>query len=285
MKTKYKISIIGVAVVAGVFLTVLPTMTITFCDDKILNLDDCGNYLEEKYSKQSMFKHFASMYPDAERIGFESSMFKAENVFASSILDDKVYVSLEMDLDDLTFHYACQNHNLEDDYIIFELENIAISDLDNNNCLTLNQIEVDLEEPASCKNYVYTNKPPKIYNITPTSDGAIIQWYQTPQTINGERCGFPKNYQIFVGLVSPVVPPFEFSDESIPAGFRGDYRITGLESNTTYYVDLKGDWETKVISSDKHMSFTTLGHGEIPNASNPIEETRDRISGNFTVQK
>lgn len=286
MKSRYKIVIITVIVLAGIYVMLPPTWGVILCDDKILNLDDCGDYLQEKHSKQPMFKHFADLYPEAEGIAFKSRMFKAESVFASSILDDKIFAFLEMNLNNSTFHYACQNHNLgEEDYVIVELENITISDLDENNCITLNQLNVNSQEPMTCKNYIYTNKPPKIYNIAPTSDGAIIRWYQTPQSINGEHCGFPENYKIFVGLASPIMPPFKFVDETIPAGFRGDYKITGLESNTTYYVDLKGDWGSKIISSDKDMSFTTLSPGEKPLTNNPIEEAKDRISGNFTLQK
>lgn len=285
MKTRYKIIIITVSVIIGIYVMLPPTMTVILCDDRIMNLDDCGDYLQEKYSKQPVFEHFADMYPEAGGLAFKSEMFKAESVFASSTLDNKIFAFLEMNLNDSTFHYACQNHNLGDDYVIIELEDITIPDLDNNNCITLNQLDVNLQEPITCKNYIYTNKPPEIYNITPTNDGAIIRWYQTPQSINGEHCGFPENYKIFVGLASPIIPPFEFVDEKIPAGFRGDYKIIGLESNTTYYVDLKGDWRTRIISSDKDMSFTTLNSGGKQFASNPIEEIRDKIGGNFTLQK
>ena len=147
MKTRYKIVIITLIVFAGSYVMLPPTMTVILCDDRILNLDDCGDYLQEKYSKHPVFEHFAGMYPDAEGIAFKSSMFKAESVFASSILDDKIFVFLEMDLNDSTFHYACQNHNLgDDDYVIVELENATISDLDENNCIALNQLDVNLQE-------------------------------------------------------------------------------------------------------------------------------------------
>ena len=138
---------------------------------------------------------------------------------------------------------------------------------------------------TNCENQIHTNKPPEIYNVTPSDEGAIVRWYQTPQTINGEHCGFPEKYQIFVGLDFPIAPPFKFSDEIIHGGFRGDYKITGLESNTTYYVDVKGDWGAKIISSDIDMSFTTLSPGEILPAGNPVEKARDAISGNLTLQK
>ena len=140
-------------------------------------------------------------------------------------------------------------------------------------------------DKLTCENQIHTNKSPEIYNVTPTDDGAIVRWYQIPQTISGEHCGFPEKYKIFVGLDSPISPPFKFTDEVIHGGFRGDYKITGLESNTTYYVDVKGDWGTKVIASDTDMSFTTLSPGEIPPDGNPIEKARDTISGNFTLQK
>ncbi len=284
MKTRYKIVIVTVAVIIGIYVMLPPTMTVILCDDRILNLDDCGDYLQEKYSKQPMFKHFADMYPEAWGIAFKSGMFKAESVFASSILDDKIFAFLEMNLNDSTFHYACQNHNLGDDYVIVELENITISDLDENNCITLNQLDVNLQEPMTCKNYSYTNKPPEIYNVTPTSDGAIVRWYQSPQTINGVNCGFPENYKIYVGLTSPITPPFVF-EKVIPAGFRGAYEITGLDSDTTYYVDIQGDWGAKITMSDKDVSFTTLSPGSKAVAPNPIEAAKDEISRNTSITK
>ena len=96
---------------------------------------------------------------------------------------------------------------------------------------------------------------------------------------------FLKSIKFLVGLDSPISPPFKFTDKTISGGFRGDYKITGLESDTTYYVDVKGDWGTKVISSDIGMSFTTLSPGEKSSIGNPIEEARDSISGNFTLQE
>ena len=285
MKTRYKITIVIVAVVIGIYVMLPPTMTVILCDDKILNLDDCGEYLQEKYSKQTMFKHFADSYPDARGLGFKSGMFRVESIFASSTLDDKIFASLEMNLNNSTFHYACQNHNLGDDYVIVELENITIQDLNDNNCITLNQLDVDLQEPATCDNYIYTNKPPEIYNITPTSDGAIVRWYQTPQSINGEHCGVPENYKIFVGLASPIKPPFEFADEAIPGGFRGAYEITGLESNMTYYVDIKGDWGTKIISGNSDVPFTTLNLGDKTVINNPIEKAKYEMSKKFPEQQ
>jgi len=255
MNTRYKILIIAAIVIIGIYMVLPPTMTVILCDDRILGLDDCRDYLQEKYSKQPMFEHFADIYPEARGLAFKSEMFRAESVFASSILDEKIFAFLEMNLNDSTFHYACQNHNLGDDYVIAELENITIPDLDENNCITLNQLDVNLQEPVTCKNYIYTNKPPEIYSIAPTSDGAIIRWYQTPQSINGEHCGFPENYKIFVGLASPIMPPFEFDDEAIPGGFRGNYKITGLESNTTYYVDIQGDWGTKIITANEDVTL------------------------------
>ena len=285
MKTRYKIVIITAIALVGIYVMLPPTWVVILCDDRILSLDDCGPYLDEKYSKLLMFEHFTDMYLDVSALGFSSDRFQAITINASVILDDKIFAFLDFDLNDSTFTYACQNHNLGDDYLIVELENITIQDLDDNNCITLNQLDMDLQEPITCKNYIYDNKPPKIYNITPTSDGAIVRWYQTPQHINGEHCGYPENYKIFVGLVSPIITPFEFADETIPAWFRGDYKITGLESNTTYYVDVKGDWGSKIISSDKDTSFTTLSPGEDPITNNPIEEVKNRMGVNFSLSK
>ncbi len=57
----------------------------------------------------------------------------------------------------------------------------------------------------------------------------------------GNIDGFPENYEIFVELASPIIHPFQFANEAIPAGFRVNYKTTGLNQNTTYYVDVKWD--------------------------------------------
>ena len=146
MKTRYKISIAIVAIIVGIYMVLPPTWTVILCDDQILNLDNCVDYLQEKYSKLPMFKHFAEMYPDAEGLYITSSRFNAESVGGSSTLDDKIFAFLEMNLNDSTFHYACQNHNLGDNYVIIELENITIQDLDDNNCMILNQLGGENED-------------------------------------------------------------------------------------------------------------------------------------------
>jgi hypothetical protein len=87
-----------------------------------------------------MFEHFAGMYPDAGGLSFGSDRFKAIGVDASSILDDKIFAFLHLDLNDSTFTYRCQNHNLGDDYLIVEIINPTLEDLDKNDCRILNQL-------------------------------------------------------------------------------------------------------------------------------------------------
>ena len=131
---------------------------------------------------------------------------------------------------------------------------------------------------STCKNQISNNKPPEIYNVTPTSDGAVVRWYQSPQSINGMSCGFPDNYQIFVSVNSPAVSPFVFSDNVFSSGFRGTYTITGLEPTTTYHIFVRADWEDDTVSiSSGDISFTTLSYGEKHVANNPFEQIKDEI--------
>ena len=53
---------------------------------------------------------------------------------------------LEINLNDSTFQYACQNHNLGDSYVVVELEDITIQNSDSNNCMVLNQLGGENED-------------------------------------------------------------------------------------------------------------------------------------------
>ena len=141
MKTRYKISIIVTVSIIVIYMALPPTMTVILCDDEILSLDDCGPYLDKKYSKLQMFNHFAAMYTDVPALGFSSDRFQSITVDASVILDNKIFAFLSFDLKNSTFTYRCHNHNLGDDYIIVEIINPTIEDLDKNNCGILNQLD------------------------------------------------------------------------------------------------------------------------------------------------
>ena len=141
MRISYKIIIIIIITAVGIFMVLPPTMTVILCDDKILNLDDCGDYLEEKYLRLPLVQHFKEMYFAPPGLGFSSDKFKAVKMSAYSILADKIFVFLEIDLNDLTVTYEYQNHNFGDDYLIVKIENPTIEDLDNNDCRTLNQLD------------------------------------------------------------------------------------------------------------------------------------------------
>lgn len=141
MKTRYKISIIITVITLGIIIVLPPTMTVILCDDLILNQDECWKHLTEKYLKLPIVQHFKETYPDPPGLGLTTDRFQAVGVTASSILADKIFVFLEIDLKDLTVTYICQNHNLGDDYLIVELVNPTIEDIDNNDCRVLNQLE------------------------------------------------------------------------------------------------------------------------------------------------
>ena len=137
-----------------------------------------------------------------------------------------------------------------------------------------------VDEPT-CKNQIHDNKPPTIYNVTPTSDGAIVRWYQSPQTVNEMNCGFPVNYRIYTSLNSPVVSTFAYSDDVIPGGIRGSYEITGLESKTTYHVFVQADWDQAVSTSSADVAFTTLSPDANGIANNPVERLKDEMSNHY----
>ena len=141
MKSKYKISIIVIVIIVGIYIVLPPTWTVILCDDQFLGLDACGDYLQEKYSKLPIVEYFVSAYPDPGDLSFTSDKFKVVSVSASSILTNKIFVFLEINLDDLTVTYTCQNHNLGKDYLVMEIINPTIEDLNDNNCRILNPLD------------------------------------------------------------------------------------------------------------------------------------------------
>jgi len=136
---KYKIAIIFVIIIlitVGVFTALPPTMSVILCDDKILNLDSCGDYLEEKYSKLSSVKHFREMYPDPPGLGFKSNMFQAVSVIATSSMEEKQVAELEINLKNSSITYRCYDLNFSDDNsITVHITNPTTDDMDGNYCL------------------------------------------------------------------------------------------------------------------------------------------------------
>ena len=135
--------IIGVAGIVGIgFFGFGPFIELPLlCDDQILGVDDCRDYLQEKYSGFPMFEHFDNTHPDAMPVYFESDMLIVKSVTASSILDEKTYAFLRLDFADSVFTYTCHNHNLGEDYLVAEIASPTTEVLDTNHCGILNQLE------------------------------------------------------------------------------------------------------------------------------------------------
>ena len=169
MKTAFKIVIICIAMGLAAFLVLPPTMTVILCEDEILNVDDCRSHLSEKYSKTPMFKHFSKLYPESSSLSLGTDKFNAIGIDASSILDEKIYAFLHLNLNNSTLTYQCHNHNLGDDYLIMEIINPTINDLDDNNCGVLTKL-LDKSEFESYENkhLGFKIKYPKGFEIEET---------------------------------------------------------------------------------------------------------------------
>ena len=135
MKTRYKISIIVVIILIAFYVMLPVTYRPILCDDRILPSDDCGEYLDEKYSKLSIIEHFMKKYPESGGLGFRSSMFMADRVTGTSSLEEKRMASIEINLEDSSITYQCYDLNLEVDYVTINIENPVNEDIDNNYCL------------------------------------------------------------------------------------------------------------------------------------------------------
>jgi hypothetical protein len=136
MKSRYKIIIITIVIIIGIYMVLPPTMTVILCDDRILGLDDCGPYLEEKYLKLPLMQQFREMYPDPPGLGFKSTMFKAVSIFTMSSMEEKKIADLEINLDDLSATYRCYDVALpHDEHVTVDITNPTIDDMNNNYCL------------------------------------------------------------------------------------------------------------------------------------------------------
>lgn len=112
------------------------TMTIIACDDQILSQDDCKNYLDEKYSKSPQVIHFKEMYPGITGLSFTTINFKAVSVSATSMMNEKRFADLEINLEDFSSRHRCADFNLpDDDHITVDIANPTIEDMNNNYCL------------------------------------------------------------------------------------------------------------------------------------------------------
>ncbi|WP_420545535.1 hypothetical protein [Nitrosopumilus sp.] len=127
---------LGSLIIIGIYFALPPTMTVILCDDKTLNLDDCGPYLEEKYSDMPEVRHFRELYPDPPGLGFASDKFKAISVSATSSMEEKRLAELEISLEDYTITYRCYDHNLSDEKAVtVAIASPTIEDMNNNYCL------------------------------------------------------------------------------------------------------------------------------------------------------
>lgn len=137
MKTRLLIilGLIGLIVI-GIYLALPPTMTVILCDDQTLGLDDCGPYLEKKYSNLPEVRHFRELYSDPPGLGFASNMFKAVSVSATSSMEEKRFAELEISLEDFTITYRCHDHNLPDEKAVtVAIASPTLEDMDDNHCL------------------------------------------------------------------------------------------------------------------------------------------------------
>jgi len=145
MKTRYKIPIVVAIIMVALFVLLPVTYKPIICDDGMLSLDDCGPYLNEKYSKLSIVEHFMGKYPDTGGLGFRSSVFMADRVTATSSLEEKRAASIEVNLEDSSVTYRCYDLNLsEDDHVTDDITNPTVEDIDNNFCWEKRKIKADI---------------------------------------------------------------------------------------------------------------------------------------------
>lgn len=146
--------------------------------------------------------------------------------------------------------------------------------------------------------------PPVITSIVPTTDGAIVTWEQAQLHFHLfffiQGCSYPDSFDVEVTDTLPVAAPFEFQQTGIAGGDGGTFTITGLQPDTTYYVDVDGHWLTPLFGGFEiqgaDSEFTTLavveeivkkGGGVCQNCQQPSIGVTDKgkrvVDGGLTV--
>ena len=127
--------ILGIIVFIAVALIVLISVSykLVLCDDKLLPLDECKLYLNEKYSQLPIIAHFLEKYDATGGLGLHLSMFNVDGIY-SQILEEKQVASIEMSLKTSSITYQCQDLTRPAYLVIVNMTNPTIEDIDNNYC-------------------------------------------------------------------------------------------------------------------------------------------------------
>lgn len=133
MKTRYTLSIILMIIILSLIVLISISYKVVLCEDKIINLADCQAYLNEKYSQFPAIEHFLEKYNATGGLGLKLSMLSVDSV-SSTVLEEKRFASIEINLKDSSIIYQCQDLALLTNSVLANITNPTIEDIDKNDC-------------------------------------------------------------------------------------------------------------------------------------------------------
>ncbi|MGI9567829.1 MAG: hypothetical protein ACR2LL_12565 [Nitrosopumilus sp.] len=150
MKTRYKIIIpvVGFLLVFYFLFLRSPDDSFLICQDRLLNADQCTDYLNEKYKKNPAANHFLQI-SDYEHFGMKTETFQVTELSAASI-ENKLLSVMTIDLKTDTIVYSCIA--LEDNENVFvSIEDPTIQDIDDNRCSSFDTTGLKNRDDLRCE--------------------------------------------------------------------------------------------------------------------------------------
>ena len=150
MKTLFKIVIptVGVLLVFSFLFLRSPDDSFLICQDRLLNSDQCTEYLNEKYKKNPAASHFLQI-SDYQHFGMTIENFQVTKLDAASI-ENRLVSAMTIDLKADTIVYSCTA--LEDNENVFvRIENPTVQDIDNNRCSSFDTGDLKSRDDLRCE--------------------------------------------------------------------------------------------------------------------------------------
>ena len=150
MKTMFKIviPIVGFLLVFSFLFLRSPDDSFLICQDRLLNSDQCTEYLNEKYKRVPAASHFLQI-SDYQHFGMTIENFQVTKLGAASI-ENRLLSAMTIDLKAETMVYSCTA--LEDNENVFvRIENPTVQDIDNNRCSSFDTGDLKSRDDLRCE--------------------------------------------------------------------------------------------------------------------------------------
>ena len=150
MKTAYKIiiPIVGFLIVCSFLFMRSPDNSFLICQDRLLNADQCTEYLNEKYKNTPAASHFLQI-SDYQYFGMKVENFQVTELDAA-LIENRLVSIMTIDLRTDTIVYSCTA--LEDHENVFVvIENPTVQDIDDNRCSSFDTTDLKSRDELRCE--------------------------------------------------------------------------------------------------------------------------------------